>query len=128
MAQGTHMCGVHSCAETLRLVIGRLTWQGIGVLALIALVFPNALLVAARAMGFRRHLVLESGVMRRHAMDGVVCYRRDTSSNAPFYCDMQSDLHMSENDEENTQELEASSLRRRFNPSGKKNQNNIKIV
>ena len=118
------MCGVHSCAETLRLVIGRLTWQGIGVLALVALVFPNALLVAARAMGFRRHLVLESGVMRRHAMDGVVCYRRDTS-NAPFYCDMPS---VSENDEESTQELEVSSLRRRFNLDGKKNPNNVKIV
>jgi hypothetical protein len=41
---------------------------------------------------------------------------------------MQSDLHISENDEENTQELEVSSLRRRFNPDGKKNQNNVKIV
>ena len=102
MAQGTHICGVQSCAETLRIVLGRMTWQAIGLLALASLVFLNALMVTFRVLGLGRNLALEKGLMRRHAMRGV-CYERDEA--APFYCDM--------NEED-------SNLRKRWSGSGGK--------
>lgn len=45
------MCGARPCSEAVRLLIARLTWQAVGLIAIALLVFPNAAHALFRSMG-----------------------------------------------------------------------------
>lgn len=54
VASNTHACGAKPCSEIMQALIGRFTWHAIALLALVAIVFPNAVLVLLRATALSR--------------------------------------------------------------------------
>lgn len=70
MAQTTHLCGESPCSEVIRACISRLTWQVTALIAVFALIFPNALLSLSRSVSCRRKAWVEREIMARHLQQG----------------------------------------------------------
>lgn len=67
VAQGTHLCGARECGELIRMAVARITWQAGLLLLLAAMIFPNLLFTLWRALGWRRHVWMERGMIVRHS-------------------------------------------------------------
>lgn len=96
MALNTHTCGISPCTDLALDIVDRLGWQVLGLLALVVLVFPNALMIGYRMMKSNTTLPLERALYSKHRRFGV----EYPCTDAPFH-------------EEYASFKEAGSLRRR---------------
>jgi hypothetical protein len=70
-AQGAHLCGARDCTEVARMIVARLTWQAAGVLIIVLIFFPQLVSRFAAAIGWRRHVWVERGMIVRHSRSGI---------------------------------------------------------
>lgn len=84
VATNTHACGAKPCSEIMQALVSKFTWHAAAALCLMAIVFPNAILLLLRAAALARGRSAVRVSEERFQRHGPLCLLDDLHASDPW--------------------------------------------